>query len=299
VLWAVPPDGLDQVEAAGIRAAAVGTPGLMSIAAVQRQFPEIGQMAPADRPDVMFAKLFGAIAAPAVLADLADVAHSWRPDLVVADASDLAAPIVAAELGVPNVTKAFGPLLPERRVAAGGDEVAPLWRDRGLEPRPYGGLYDHLYLDIFPRGLQPTDDAHVPHRQLLRPVTYDGPEVSAGPLPRPPAPPHAPDAPLVYVTMGTVFNGPAVLEVVVNALADLQACVLVTVGPAADLDALGTHPANVRIERYVPQTRVLPEAAVVVSHSGSGTVVATLDHGLPQLCLPQGADQFLNARAVG
>jgi UDP:flavonoid glycosyltransferase YjiC (YdhE family) len=37
---------------------------------------------------------------------------------------------------------------------------------------------------------------------------------------------------------------------------------------------------------------------VVVSHAGSGTVVATLDHGLPQLCLPQGADQFLNAAAV-
>jgi UDP:flavonoid glycosyltransferase YjiC (YdhE family) len=36
----------------------------------------------------------------------------------------------------------------------------------------------------------------------------------------------------------------------------------------------------------------------VVSHAGSGTALATLEHGLPQLCLPQGADQFLNAAAI-
>ena len=37
---------------------------------------------------------------------------------------------------------------------------------------------------------------------------------------------------------------------------------------------------------------------MVVSHAGSGTVLSTLTLGLPQCCLPQGADQFLNADAV-
>jgi UDP:flavonoid glycosyltransferase YjiC (YdhE family) len=54
----------------------------------------------------------------------------------------------------------------------------------------------------------------------------------------------------------------------------------------------------VRVEQYVPQTAVLSHCDVVVSHAGSGTVLATLSLGLPQLCLPQGADQFLNAAAV-
>jgi UDP:flavonoid glycosyltransferase YjiC (YdhE family) len=36
----------------------------------------------------------------------------------------------------------------------------------------------------------------------------------------------------------------------------------------------------------------------VVSHGGSGTAFAALSHGVPQLCLPQGADQFLNAAAI-
>ncbi|MFL5911732.1 MAG: glycosyltransferase [Gaiellaceae bacterium] len=41
-----------------------------------------------------------------------------------------------------------------------------------------------------------------------------------------------------------------------------------------------------------------PHCDIVVSHAGSGTVPATLSLGLPQLCVPQGADQFLNAAAV-
>ena len=82
--------------------------------------------------------MFGAIAAPAMLAELVPVALEWRPELVVADAAEFAGHIVAAELGVPSVTKGFGALLPERRVAAAGEEVASLWQSRGLEPLRMG-----------------------------------------------------------------------------------------------------------------------------------------------------------------
>jgi MGT family glycosyltransferase len=98
--------------------------------------------------------------------------------------------------------------------------------------------------------------------------------------------------------MGTVFNDPAPLIAIVTGLSELDLRVLATVGPTADPAALGTQPVNVRVERYVPQTRVLQHCDVVVSHAGSGTVLSTLTLGLPQLCVPQGADQFLNADAV-
>ena len=49
--------------------------------------------------------------------------------------------------------------------------------------------------------------------------------------------------------------------------------------------------------RYVPQGQLLDHCAAVVSHGGSGTFLAALGAGLPQLCLPQSADQFLNAAA--
>jgi len=213
----------------------------------------------------------------------------------VADAAEFAGHIVAAELGIPSVTKGFGALLPERRVRAAGEEVAPLWRSRGLEPRPYGGSYDHLYLDIYPPEFEAEAAAHVPHRQLLRPVADDGHVETSSLLPLPDAPT---DAPLVYVTMGTVFNNPELFQVVLAALRELDVGVLVTVGPEGDPAVVGPQPERVRVKRYVAQSLVLPHCDVVVSHAGSGTVLATATHGLPQLCLPQGADQFLNAAAV-
>jgi len=295
VLWAAPADGVDHVRQAGLRAVATGAAGLTHPAEVVRRYPELRELSPAEMPNVLFGKMFGAVATPSVLADLAPVALEWRPDLIVAAAAEFAGHIVAAELGVPSVTKGYGPVLPERRVAGAAEEVAPLWRQRGLEPRPYGGSYDHLYLDIYPPAL-PTEAApHIPRCQLLRPVPHDGHGDASMPLPLPTA---RAEAPLVYVTMGTVFNDPAPLRGIIDALRDMPVSTLVTVGPRADPASLGTQPAYVRVERYVPQTAVLAHCDVVVSHAGSGTVLATLALGLPQLCVPQGADQFLNAAAV-
>jgi UDP-N-acetylglucosamine transferase subunit ALG13 len=270
-------------------------PRLAGPAEVRRLYPELDALPPAEMPEIMFGKLFGTVLAPAMLAGMLPRALEWRPDLVVADAAEFAGHIVAAELGVPSVTKGFGVLLPERRVAAASEAVAQLWRSRGLEPRPYGGSYEHLYLDIYPPEFGSGTAGHVPRRQLLRPVTDDGPVDMSMPLPLPDA---RFDAPLVYVTMGTVFNNLEPVLVVLAALGELDVRVLVTVGPGGDPATLGTQPAHVRVERYVPQTLVLPHCAVVVSHGGSGTVLATITLGLPQLCLPQGADQFLNSAAV-
>jgi UDP:flavonoid glycosyltransferase YjiC (YdhE family) len=295
VLWALPDRSVGQVEQAGLRAA--GTSALPAIlpADALRQYPELRDLPPREVPEFMFGKLFGALMAPPMLEGLLPVAHEWRPDLVVSDAAELAGPIVAAELGVPGITKGFGPLLPERRVARVEQETAPLWRSRGLEPRPYGGSYDHLYVDTYPPELQPQSVPHVPRRQLMRPVTYTGSLAGAEQLPLPAV---RADSPLVYVTMGTVFSNVELLRELVTALAELDVRLLVTVGPNGDPALLGAQPAHVRVERYVPQEALLPRCDVVVSHAGSGTSISTLEHGLPQLCLPQGADQFDNATAI-
>ncbi|MDQ3675606.1 MAG: glycosyltransferase, partial [Actinomycetota bacterium] len=62
-----------------------------------------------------------------------------------------------------------------------------------------------------------------------------------------------------------------------------------TVGPNGDPAAFGPQPPRVVLERYIPQTLLLPVCDVVASHAGSGTVLAALAHGIPQLCLPQAA----------
>ncbi|HVE95507.1 MAG TPA: nucleotide disphospho-sugar-binding domain-containing protein [Pseudonocardiaceae bacterium] len=48
---------------------------------------------------------------------------------------------------------------------------------------------------------------------------------------------------------------------------------------------------------YISHSLLLPRCRLVVSHGGAGIMFSALAHGLPQLILPQGADQFLNATA--
>jgi len=105
------------------------------------------------------------------------------------------------------------------------------------------------------------------------------------------------EGPLVYLTLGTVQNRAPVLRPAIEALSALPLRVLATVGPDGDPDALGPQPPNVTIERWVPQSAVLEHCDVVASHAGSGTFLGALAAGLPQLCLPQAADQFRNSTA--
>ena len=294
VRWALPEQVAGPVAERAIEVIPIAAREPITPQEVIRRFPEVGNLPLRERPDAMFGKLFGAMATPPMLEGLEPIALDWRPQLVIADAAEFAGHIVAARLGIPSVTKGFGALLPEVRVARAAEEVAALWSSRGLEPRPYGGAYDHLYIDIYPPEMQVEGGEHVPHRQLMRPVTDDGAADGSTPsLPR-----ARRDRPLVYVTMGTVFNDPEPLRRAVEGVRALDVRVLATVGPAAVPAVLGDQPDHVVVESYVPQTAVLPHCDVVVSHGGSGTVLGALMLGLPQVCLPQGADQFLNAKAV-
>ena len=139
------------------------------------------------------------------------------------------------------------------------------------------------------------DADYIGSTQPERPVSVGGGDG------RPPAPVAAlvDDArPLVYVTFGTVMNVNPTFAKAIDALRRRDDVVaLVTVGHDGDVAAFGDLPAHVRVERYVAQGPLLPHCAAVVSHGGSGTVLGGLAVGVPQLLLPQGADQFRNTEA--
>jgi UDP:flavonoid glycosyltransferase YjiC (YdhE family) len=261
------------------------------LAEYRRRFPEALGLPPPSLADHMFPKLFGSISAPPMLEDLLTLVDP-RPDLLIHDAAELAGPIVAASLGIPSVTHSYGGLVPAHRVAAAARELAPLWNSLGLEVPPYAGCYEYLYLDIYPPSLHARTIDHVPRVQTLRPVAFDAGEGEIGE-------PVLPEGtlPLVYLTFGTVFADERRLRAVMNGVVGLDVRLLVTVGPSGDPSLLEELPPRVRVERYVPQTALFPHCDVVVSHGGSGTFLGALAEGLPQLCLPQGADQFLNAAA--
>ena len=294
VLWGTGADSARRLVAEGIPAAGAGLEAQVAMAELFRRYPEVHDVAPASRSDFMFPRLFGTIKAPAMFADLAPVAREWSPDLVVSDTAEFAGPLIAATLGIPAVSHAFGGLLPEPRVSATAEAVEALWKEAGLDPRPYGGMYDHLYLDIFPPSMQPAERPHVSATQPLRPGAF----ASAGDEVTPDWVTSSTGTPLVYVTLGTVFSNDSALAAVVEGVRALDVRVVVTVGPHGDPAALGVQPSNVHVARYIPQEQLLPACAAVVSHGGSGTFLAALAAGLPQACVPQAADQFFNAAAA-
>lgn len=290
VLWVSNEPARPLVEAADIPFADAGLTAQGVHDAQQRNRSHVQQLAPQDRAAFAFPHMFGAWAAPAMAADLLPLASAWRPDILVHEAAELASPLVGTVLGVPSVTHSFGGAVPPDFITEAGERLAHLWSEHGQSVPPYSGCFQSGYLDICPPSVQPVDQSHIPVRQPLKPVSWTGP---------PPAllPPYLQpdDRPLVYVTLGTVNNRAPALGTAIEILSALPVRVLAAIGPDGDPEAFGPQPPNVTIERWVPQSRVLERCDAVVSHAGSGTFLGSLAAGLPQLCLPQAADQFRNA----
>ena len=277
-----------RVERAGFRAFPAGLgPGIVA----QRALAVPG--APELAPEELGARMFAGIAGPAKVPDLLAAIDHWRPRLVVSDVTDFAGPVAAASAGLAHASHSLGPAFPLALHRLGGELAAPMWQANGLAPPPLGGMFSAPHLDICPPSLQTADLGEVATAvHPLRPVAFDA--VPGETLPRWVGGLAARST--VYVTLGTLDNdAPGVLEAVVEGLRDEPLNVLVTVGPSRDPGELGPQPANVHVERYVPQSLLLPRCDAVVAHGGSGTMLAALAHGLPLVLLPQGANQFTNA----
>jgi len=223
-------------------------------------------------------------------ARLLSAASTWRPDLVVTDEGDFGTVIGAERLGIPCATVVVllaGGMLRPDVVAMALDQVRG---EHGLPPDPeLRRMRGDLVIDPAPPGFRdPTDP--LPSTAIR--VRLDDPMPSTG---APPWTPVRPGAAALYVTLGTVFNLESgdLLDRVLAAVGDDRGDVLVTVGDELDPATFAT-PAHVHVERFVPQSLVLPHVDAVVSHGGSGTVLAAIGHGLPLVLLPMGADQPWN-----
>lgn len=292
VLWVANEPAGPLLAAAGIPFAAAGLDAQGVLDVTRRNALHIQTLPPQERAAFAFPHMFGAWATPAMAAELLPLAHEWRPDLLVHEAAELAAPLVGAVLDVPAVTHSFGGAVPPSFLTEAGSRLEHLWSGHGLVPPPHAGCFRSGYLDICPTSVQPIDPVHIAGRQSLRPVPWTGPRTQ-----QLPAYLHHDARPLVYLTLGTVNNHAPVLRTAVEALSALPVRVLITVGLDGDPAVFGAQPGNVTIERWVPQSQVLEHCDVVASHAGSGTFLGALAAGLPQLCLPQAADQFRNAGA--
>ena len=293
VLWATAQQSLPAVQRFGFetRAAGLGVPERNP--RLREYAPEMLSLPPRQRRPFAFAGLFAHIAAPVMLHDLAPIAAEFRPDLIVHETAELAAAPLATQLGIPHATVAFSGWLPNDVLAQAVVAAQPLWAAVGHEVPADLGLTTHAYFHPFSTPLGEAPHGATVHR--LRPGLADG----AGLLDVPEwigAAGH--ERPTVYATYGTEVGGVAPWPAIIAALGQLDVDAVATVGNAIPADSLGDVPPNVRVATYVPQSLLLPRAALVIAHGGSGTMLAAAAHGVPQLLIPSAADQFDNADAV-
>jgi UDP:flavonoid glycosyltransferase YjiC (YdhE family) len=239
--------------------------------------------------------MFADVMAEHVAHTLIAQCERMQPDLVVFEGMDTGAGVAASVLGIPAAAYAIGlrnfvyRSLHQATVGYQRD----VWLQRNRKPPEGGGLLAAALINPAPPTLRQTDGTQVLSIPI-RSVAYN--ESSAG-VPAWLASPRT--RPRVYLTLGTVaFGAVEVLNRAIADIAPLDVDILVTVGPEGEPAALGEVPDNVHVERFVAQSAVLPMVDLIVHHGGTGTVLSALEVGLPQLLLPQGADQFYNAEIL-
>ena len=104
--------------------------------------------------------------------------------------------------------------------------------------------------------------------------------------------------PIVYITLGTVYNRNLdVFRALLDGLRDEALNIVVTVGKQNDPAVFGPQPSNIHVHQYIPQELLLPRCAVVVTHGGAGSTLGALAFGLPLLIVPQRRRSVLQRRA--
>jgi UDP:flavonoid glycosyltransferase YjiC (YdhE family) len=216
--------------------------------------------------------------------------ESQRTDLVICDEVDVGS-IVAAEIGsVPCVTVnviAAGML---NRTHVIGEAWNELRATNGLNTDPDGDhLAGMLMVAAIPRSFRHPQASSLGRLQFVRPPILE--QRAAHPTTT---------RPLVYASLGTVFNVESgdLLDRIIRAMSMVDADVVVTTGPQiapAEFDGIAS---NVTVEQFRPQAEILRMCSVVVTHGGSGALLAALALGVPAVVLPMGADQLDNADRV-
>lgn len=250
-----------------------------------RRHPDAAGM---DFAIAMFGDVSGEVYAESLLIEFG----RRRPHLVIFEPTCVGAAVAASVHGVPAVAFAigagwipFGSTLYHNL----GRYLGRFWTDRGL-PIPDTPALARAILNPVPPTWLAADDAPWPAIPI-RTVAF-----SHGGAPAPDWLRAKSRRPRVYITLGTVsFGAVDTLRRAIVESVSTGAEVLVAVGPAGDPALLGPMPDVVHLERFVAQEQVLPLVDVVVHHGGFGTTLGAMQAGVPQLILPQGADQYVNA----
>lgn len=214
-----------------------------------------------------------------------EAARRWRPDLVVHTPLDGAGPVAARVLGVPTVLHEMTLVTPFAMSRAVYDEMGDTAGRFGVAAGP-----PTVTLSVVPPSMRIVHAAG----WSMRNIPYNGgavlPDWLLAPI----------DRPRVVLTIGMSLpraRGSRALLPLLTEVGDVNAEFVLLLG-GVDAAELGRLPANVRTTQWVPLSALLAVSDAIVHHGGGGTMLTSLDSGVPQIVVPHAADHFLNADAV-
>ena len=104
------------------------------------------------------------------------------------------------------------------------------------------------------------------------------------------------ERPLILVSLGTVFNdNPDFFRDCIEAFAESDTQVVMSVGKRLSIEALGDIPPNFIVRSYVPQLEILKRTDLFITHGGANSVHQGLYYGVPLLLVPQQLEQAMVA----
>lgn len=104
------------------------------------------------------------------------------------------------------------------------------------------------------------------------------------------------DSALVYLSLGSLGGADVdLMQRLVDVLGTTRHRFIVSKGPQAGRITLA---ANMVGAQMLPQTNVIPQVDLVISHGGNNTVTESLHFGKPLIVLPLFWDQYENAQRI-
>lgn len=104
------------------------------------------------------------------------------------------------------------------------------------------------------------------------------------------------DSALIYLSLGSLGGADiALLQRLVDLLGSTRHRVIVSMGPRSDEIRLAD---NMTGDAIVPQTKIIPQVDLVITHGGNNTTTEAMHFGKPMIVLPLFWDQYDNAQRV-
>ncbi|MBX6387893.1 MAG: glycosyl transferase [Frankia sp.] len=163
-----------------------------------------------------------------------------------------------------------------------------------LPPRDFISTSPHANLYVYPEELDYTDARPLDsswHRldSSVRETdeSYELPEAVAV---------RDPGSALIYLSLGSLGSADVeLMQRLIDVLATTSHKIIVSMGPRAEELKLGPNMVGAPM---LPQTKVIPQVDLVITHGGNNTTTECMHLGKPMIVLPLFWDQYDNAQRV-